>query len=465
MSRTWAVSVQPQINGPMLAATAGALLLALFVFGLEPALQLTRRQDVRGDLAVGSGAVGIPKGRRQRMLLRWQVAISAGFFILASSAVQYLVAEARHDSGVDIDRIGLAQIDFYSQGWDEVRARAALDRAIEEARRQPRVLAAAASTGLPFGTTSNPGVEIARPDDPARTAKDQMSSLLIVATPDFFRATGIDIRRGRAFDQRDHGAAATAIVLSESTARKIFGTADAVGRQLLVKVDTQPRGLAGDPSERLATVVGVAEDTDTRRFFFRRRGDIAYMPLAQTYWPWITMVVRADEPADALAAIRAAVRRADPDLALSPNSIGTGYRMLAGPFVIIRGAGWAALCLGGITLLLAMVGLFGVQSHLVAHRTREIGVRMSFGATARQIRTMVLKDGYATVLQGLALGLFIGFVLRAGLKAFFVTQLPLVDPWMFGLAAVPLLLSAFFACYLPARRASHVDPNVALRHL
>ncbi len=69
------------------------------------------------------------------------------------------------------------------------------------------------------------------------------------------------------------------------------------------------------------------------------------------------------------------------------------------------------------------------------------------------------------VLQGLALGLFIGFVLRAGLRAFFVTQLSLVDPWMFGLAAVPLLLSAFFACYLPARRASRVDPNVALRHL
>ena len=124
-----------------------------------------------------------------------------------------------------------------------------------------------------------------------------------------------------------------------------------------------------------------------------------------------------------------------------------------------------AIVLGVLTLLLAMVGLYGVQSHGVAHRTREIGVRMSFGATAAQIRALVLKDGYRPVVQGIAIGIFIGFVGRGLVRAFLSEAIELVDPWMFVLVPIPLLLAAFFACYWPARRASRVDPNVALRHL
>lgn len=124
-----------------------------------------------------------------------------------------------------------------------------------------------------------------------------------------------------------------------------------------------------------------------------------------------------------------------------------------------------AVSLGALTLMLAMVGLFGVQSHTIAQRTREIGVRMSFGATAAHIRGMVLKDGYRPVLEGLALGIFIGFVGRGIVRAYLWERIGLVDPWMFLAVPVPLILAAFFACYVPARRASRVDPNLALRHL
>lgn len=123
------------------------------------------------------------------------------------------------------------------------------------------------------------------------------------------------------------------------------------------------------------------------------------------------------------------------------------------------------MSLGALTLLLAMVGLYGVQSHIVAHRTREIGVRMSLGATAAQVRAMVLKEGYEPVLQGLGIGLFIGLCGRAIVRATMTMPVDVIDPWMLLLAPVPLLLAAFCACYLPARRASRVDPNVALRHL
>jgi ABC-type antimicrobial peptide transport system permease subunit len=133
--------------------------------------------------------------------------------------------------------------------------------------------------------------------------------------------------------------------------------------------------------------------------------------------------------------------------------------------VFLRAAGIVAVSLGALTLLLAMVGLYGVQSQVVASRTREIGVRMSLGATAAQVRAMVLKDGYKPVFQGLAIGLFIGLAGRAIVRAYLDVNVDIVDPWMLLVVPVPLLLAAFCACYLPARRASRVDPNVALRHL
>ncbi|MEX1129106.1 MAG: FtsX-like permease family protein [Vicinamibacterales bacterium] len=133
--------------------------------------------------------------------------------------------------------------------------------------------------------------------------------------------------------------------------------------------------------------------------------------------------------------------------------------------MLLRGAGIGSLSLGALTLVLAMLGLFGIQTHMVERRTREIGVRMSFGATASNIQRMVLKDGYTPVLQGLVLGIFIGLCGRAIVRAYLDVNVDVIDPWMLLVVPVPLLLAAFCACYLPARRASRVDPNVALRHL
>lgn len=198
-----------------------------------------------------------------------------------------------------------------------------------------------------------------------------------------FRAAGISILHGRGFDDRDDAGAPPVVVLGESTARKTFGTANAIGRQVLVKVDLRTGRAADDRPDTLATVVGIAADTDTTHFFMSRRGDTAYMPFDQAYSPWMTLVVRADDPDHAAGAIRRIVRRADPDLALSSSNVGTGRRVLAGPYVFFRAAGIGAIALGAITLLLAMAGLYGVQTHIVAHRTREIGVRMSLAPPRR----------------------------------------------------------------------------------
>ncbi len=462
LAASWMVSVQPQINAMALVTASIALLLSLVVFGLEPALQLTRKKSVREDLDAGAGNPTIPRARRQRTLLRWQAAISAGFFIIATLCIRQVIAGASHDSGVDIDRLGVATIDLYAQRWDESRARRGLQRVLEQARREPGVEAVAVSTGLPFGTTMTLFAELSTTDKPLTTRNyaEHETAILISASPDFFRTSGISILRGRGFDDRDDAAASPVVVVSESTARQMFGTADAVGRELLLRRDFL--GAKPEQPVKTASIVGVAEDTDTTHFL-SRRGNTVYTPFAQEYSPFVTLVVRAPDPATALGALRAAVRKADPDLAVAQAA--TGRAMLTGMYLLLRGLGIAALSLGAITLLLAMVGLYGVQSHILAYRTREIGVRMSLGATARQIERMALKDGYRPVLEGLVIGLFIGLAGRIIIRSVVIAPITIVDPWMLAVAPVALISAAFWACYLPARRASRVDPNVALRHL
>jgi predicted permease len=452
----WTLAVRPALDATALWIAAGSMLISLVVFGLEPALQLTRARDVSGALAA-AGALGHPRARRQRTLLRWQVAISAGFFIIATMFVKHTIEEARHDSGIDMDRLGIAVLNFDTQQWDEARARRTLDRVLQEARTDPAIVhdAVSVSTGMPFGVGSGVRLALAIPDKTGTGKDDYHRATGIAATPSIFRTIGVPILRGRGFDDRDHSRAVPAVVLSEFTALKIFGTADVVGRQLVLQFQ---------PSHApLATVIGVARDTDIGHVLGETRSFV-YLPIAQRYEPLVAVVARSSgDAASAVRALRQALRRADPDLAI--DVIGTGREILSGPFMFLRAAGLAALALGALTLLLAMVGLFGVQSHIVARRTREIGVRMSLGASAVQIKRMVLTDGCSPVVEGLALGLFIGLAGRAVVRAYLDIEVSVVDPWMLLTVPIPLIVAAFCACYLPAHRAAAVDPGVALRHL
>jgi len=274
----------------------------------------------------------------------------------------------------------------------------------------------------------------------------------------------VRILAGRSFDYHDQGASAVVVLVNETAARALYGTTGAVGRELMLQFVNVPGG--GRPAVP-ATVIGIVRDTDGGRYLSERRYPLVYMPFAQTYDPFVTITARSSVDAgSAVGALEKAIRSANPDIALEYT--GTGRTVLAGPFVFLRAVGAIAVGLGGLTLLLAMVGLFGIQSHTVTFRTREIGVRMTFGATAGQIKRMVLKDGYIPVLQGLAIGVFIGFAGRALIRSQMEgmdADISIIDPWMFLVVPIPLLLAAFCACYWPAHRASRVDPQVALRTL
>jgi putative ABC transport system permease protein len=452
-----AVRIEASVDPRTLLIAVAALLVSLVVFGLEPAIQLSREADVRGQLAATAGGIGMPKERRHRLLVRWQVAVSTAFFILAAITIQSVFAELRHESGVDLQRLVIAQVDFDAQQWDEARARRVLARVLAEARGATELASVDLSTGMPFGT-SPPFVELSRPDRPSAPGSAP-SGVLVAATLGFLDTIGVPIVRGRGFDERDDISASRAIVVSETTARTLFGTTDVVGRELLTQVRRR-----GDAPAQTATIVGVARDTDTFFYMSRGRGLVVYAPFAQYFDGSITIVGRAaGNVSPPTGVMEAAIRRADPDLAIA--AIGSGPTILSGPFGLLRAATTASLALGLLTLAMSMVGLYGVQSLAVGRRTREIGVRLSFGATSAQVKRMVLTDGYRPVFEGMAIGLFMGIAGRAIVRVFLDVPLAVLDPWMLAVVPLPLIFAAFCACYLPARRAAAIEPMVVLRDL
>jgi ABC-type antimicrobial peptide transport system permease subunit len=152
-----------------------------------------------------------------------------------------------------------------------------------------------------------------------------------------------------------------------------------------------------------------------------------------------------------------------PELALS--GAGTGETLLLGPYLVLRIIAMLAAALGTVALVLAMAGLYGILSHVVASRTREMGIRIAVGADRGRILTLVLRDGFRPVAKGVVIGLAAGVVLRMLLRATLVTAISPIDVAVFSLVPVPFMIAALVACYLPAARAARVDPNVALRDL
>jgi putative ABC transport system permease protein len=210
------------------------------------------------------------------------------------------------------------------------------------------------------------------------------------------------------------------------------------------------------------TVVGVSADTDAFQLGLRG-SSVMFVPLTQRYGSSITFSARAANPAAAVGALRSAIRSADAELAVT--SSGTGATILAGPYFLLRIIGSLATALGFLALVLAMAGLYGVLSHLVARRTREIGIRIAVGADRSRIFALILRDGLRPVVKGLVLGLGTGVLVRFVLRATTFTQISPVDLVVFGLVPIPFVIAALAACYVPASRASRVDPNVALRDL
>jgi putative ABC transport system permease protein len=268
--------------------------------------------------------------------------------------------------------------------------------------------------------------------------------------PNFFKTLRIPLVSGREFTDADRKDTTQVAIVSEAMAKQFWLNQDAVGKRFHFFGETQ-----------LREVVGVARNTVVNAIGEEPQ-PLAYLPLTQDYSPAATMQVRTTgKPEPVIATVRSHVQSLDTNLALTNwNTI--GELLDQGLWAPRMGAALLTV-FGGVALILAVVGVYGVLSYSVNQQTREIGIRMAMGAQTGSVLSLVVKQGMRLAIVGLVLGLVVAFAAMRVLSSL-LFGVNAHDPLIFGGVTLILATAAILACYIPARRAAHVDPLVALRY-
>ena len=429
------------------AATLGCVLLV----GLAPALAAggTAPQSALASTALAAGG-GTARRPLRLALVVGQLALASVLLVGAGLLVRSLVHLQRTALGFRTEGVLTFDVGLSGGRYDSREKEAAFMLAMRDRLSAIPGVRGVASIGVNplFGhATSSLGIE-----GRAVPVGELPEVGYVPVSDDYFRVLGIPLREGRAFDGRDHDAAADAYIVSESLARRFWPDGGAVGSRIrLGPNQQQPWGV----------VVGVVGDV--RNGATEEPHAIAYSAQRQDAWGGGTMLVATTgDPMAVLPAVRSAMRELDPALPLQrPRAMRAVFgETLAGqrlPMVLL--AGFAALA-----MIVAAVGLYGVTAQLVAARTREFGVRMALGADPGRVRTLVLGESARTAALGLALGLGAAFWLSRLLTGM-VHGVSRTDPLTFAATAAVLMGATFLASWLPARRATRVEPVEALRSM
>jgi predicted permease len=447
-----------RIDGTSLAFTAGLAIVTGLLFGLAPGLHMTRGQS-HAPLKEGrrGGADGAGSRWLRTSLVVYEVAVSLVLLISAGLLVRSFWQLLAVDPGFHPPRV-LAWRLAPAQSYTTTDQLARFYRQVRErVAAVPGVSVVSLVSELPL---DNPGTNLVvfpegRPR--ATSPADMQFVFYRMVGGEYFRALGIPLLRGRTLTDADRAGATRVAVINEATANRLWPGEDPIGKR--INLD--------DGVEMATEVVGVVGDV--RHFGLERPPQSElFVPIDQaplTLWGWrdrmLTVIVQTNErPAQLVPQLRAAVQAVDAgvplfrimtvdqvmDESVSPRRV---YTILVALFAVLAAA-------------LAAVGLYGVMTYTVSQRTHELGVRLALGATPRSILGLVVGDGLRLTLIGLVMGTGVA-LLATRLLASQLFGVTSNDPLTFGGVAVLMMLTALAACYVPARRASRVDPLVALR--
>jgi putative ABC transport system permease protein len=418
------------------------------VFGLVPAFHVSRSDasETLKDTARGTGAQG---ARTRQILVVAEVALSLLLLVGAGLLARTLVNLQRVDLGFVADRAVAMEISLPDARYPTPAAHVAFfRRAIESLRAIPGATSVAAASTLPLmGNDMDIGFRIeGRP----RRDEDHTNAAYHAVSTDYFTTMGIRVVRGRGFTDRDDEHAPGVLIISETMARRYWPNEDPLGRRVTV----------GSNSWGMREIVGIVGDVKESALAEGARPEM-YTPFPQTPWAFFTVVLRAKAAAASVAPqMRAVVSRLDPDQPPGDVATMTHYvdRAVAAPQFTAMLVGSFA----GLALLLAGFGLYGVMAYSVAQRRREIGIRMALGAQPRDVRSMVVSQALGLGAAGLGVGLA-GALALTRVLASLLFGVSASDPLTFAAVCALLMAVVASAAYLPARRATHVDPIVALR--
>jgi predicted permease len=465
----WGVGVLPQLfrdqlaNLPLpdhaaawmdwlvLSFTVAVAALAGFVFGAIPALRrATPSQEVLK--AGGRGAMALLITARFRsVLIVGQVALSLLLLVGSGLLIRSFLRLQEQSLGFQTDHVVTFMLTFApNRYWGLPKNASFLQQMLTRIRAVPGVESAASISTLPL-TGMDARRPYIHPGEPATTEAQQIVQYRVI-TPDYFRVMHIPLRSGRFFDDRDHEGARDVVIINEKLARRLWPNTDPIGKSLTVA------DLARPQAREIVGVVG-----NVRHGGLTSEPPIeVYRPAYQTFWPFVGVVVRTSlEPSQVVRSIREAVWAVDKDQPV--NEVRT-MENLAADSVALRRASMLLLALfAGLALLLASLGIYSVISYSVTLRTHEIGVRMALGARTADVLVMMLGQSATLTLIGIALGLIASLALTRFLAAL-LFGITATDAVTVALAIVTMAIVAVGAAYFPARRASRVDPMVALRY-
>jgi putative ABC transport system permease protein len=434
-----------RLDRTVLVAALASTLLTSVIFGLAPALQLG------GGLASlkERGATSGLRSRRLRGAIAIaEVALAVIVVAGAGLLVRSFVSLTSRDPGFMPDNVLSFNLQMLKVPDGDARGRAAATL-MERLSQLPGVQVAGGSTGMP-AVTPQRGTRFEIDGRQLTPAED--GAYFVAATPGYFEAVGTPLLRGRAFEAADSSGAQPVVVINTALADALFPGTDPVGRRLRV--------INPEYSRDWRTIVGVVGNVRYRGLDEDVQPTV-YASFDQTPFPWLYVMVRSRGDATALArSIGGVVRGVDPSMsaaAVRPLTDVVWSSVEEPRTTMLLLSGFAVLA-----LLLAAVGIYGVIGYSVSQRTREIGVRMAVGADRRSVMSLVIREGLLMAALGVAIGIAAAFVAVQRMNDLLV-DVTAHDPIAFGAAAALLVGVALAASYIPARRATTVDPLVALR--
>jgi len=437
-------SFVPIFDSRVMLFTTVVVLFTGLLTGLAPAAHALRA-DVNASLKAGEREGGGNRSRLRSGLLVAQAALSVVLLIGAALFVRSLHNVQKVDLGWDPDRLLHVRLELRGTGTTDEQERAIMQRALDRVRAMPGVTSASTLVSVPFWMTWSEDVFVPGID----SAERQRTYVMNPVGDDYFQTMGTRLLRGRAVGSTDPRDGPKVVVISEAMGKLLWKGKDPMGQCLRIGADTAP----------CSEVVGIAENMK-----FGDLGDDEsmqmYVPATQSRTTGAIIVRTAGDPRAIAEPLRREVQQLLPGLGYASvrpltsvlDPVVRQWRLGATMFSIF----------GALALLLAAVGLYGVIAYDVAQRMREMGVRVALGAQAADIRRLVLWQGIRVTALGVALGVIVAFVtVRYVEKLLFDT--PAHDPVAFGASVGTILAVAVLASLIPARRATRVDPVVALR--
>jgi len=442
------IRLHPQV----LLFTIAVAVLTTLVSGAIPALQSSRADinEVLKDESRGASSFRI--GRISRGLVMFEIALSCGLLVAAGLTIKSVTKLGNMNPGFTTKNVFTARVGFPAAYTDTVAQARFFDQAVQRVAALPGVQSAAIAVGLPGAQQGFGGTRFSLEGATYAKDQDRPNTRLTSVSPGFFSTLNIPIVAGRGFTDADREGSLPVAVVTRSFVAKHFKDKDPIGRRVRFGED-QSR-------QPWLTVVGIAGDLftgDQQEPF----SPVLFQPLAQARSGFAYITARTvNAPMSLTAGVRTAVASLNPDIPL--YWVQTLDTAIAQQLWFVRVFGTMFVIFGGIALFLASVGLYAVMSFSVSRRIREVGIRMALGAQARDVVAMIFRQGIVQLAIGMALGLALAFGI-ARLLGVILFQVQPRDPVIFSGVAAVLIGVGMLACLVPARRATLVNPLVALR--